>query len=83
MRGEKVKAAAEIPVGATWKAVDCYGSIGIVYLQERHPKAEIWRWTFCYSDGSGVKQDWNTSRRGAREECSINLHNPVRFKRVK
>ena len=67
------------PIGATWKCTDKYGMEGTIWLAERSNSFEVWRWSSCYSDGSGREFDWGTSYQSCKNQ--INVYG--RFKRVK
>lgn len=79
---------SDYPIGATWAYVDEQGSRGSVWLAERHNSGfEVWRWSFCYSDGSGNKFDWCISKAAAVSECSVKFKDrrtskKPRFKRM-
>lgn len=75
------------PIGATWVYVDEQGSRGSVWLAEKNRGFEVWRWSFCYSDGSGHKFDWCVNKAAAVSECSVKFKDRItskkpRFKRV-
>lgn len=59
----------EIPVDATWEAIDSQGSIGRVWLNRRDEGLEMWMYSRRYSDGSGLEQDWAPSHRKAVDLC--------------
>ncbi len=72
------------PLGATWKANGLNGRASI-RLEKREVSFEVWRWSYCYPDGSGCRSDWGTSRRMVRDDCpAIRDANGkwVRFKRI-
>lgn len=75
-------------VNDTWEYVDPKsGSKGRVILASREKVAghifEVWRWYFCYADGSGSQLDWTPSKRKAVEECSTCFGHKCRFTKVK
>lgn len=71
------------PIGAEWKAVDSRGSIGSVWLATRHDEShEVWRWMFCYADGSGHRSDWMATKAEAVRECRGHFSETVRFKLI-
>ena len=73
----------DYPIGATWEFVNERGDIGRVWLKERNEFFEVWMWSKEYSDGSGLRFDWTTSRRTAIAECPIwSSTLKRRFKRV-
>ena len=73
---------SDYPVGALWRAEGTNG-ICEVWLTRRSGGSEMWRWSFCFRDGSGMKNDWGTTKRTVIEECKMYLAGPVRFTRVK
>ena len=66
------------PIGATWE-LKKNGMIAHIWLGDISEFHEIWRWSICYSDGSGLRFDWRTSYRGCKDEIPIS----GRFKRIK
>lgn len=76
------KSKSIYPIGATWEYSDD-NMRGSVWLAEISYGHEIWRWSFCYSDGSGSKADYSYNRRSAIEECAAKFRKKVRFKRLK
>ena len=73
---------SEYPIGATWKGEDKRtGKIAHIWLEERYEHFEVWRWAWCYRDGSRPwnSSDWGTSYRMCKEELPVNC----RMKRIK
>lgn len=79
----------DYPVGATWEAKNERGRI-IIWLDEKKPYLNVWRWQFYYAGGSSPAgfdgEDWEPSYQLCRKECGYRLHingKIPRFKRVK
>ena len=69
-------------VGATWKGTDQKsGKRAKIWLAERNEFFEVWKWSWCYSDGSTgfPSQDWGTSYRICKDKVPVDC----RMKRVK
>ena len=72
----------DYPVGATWKGEDLKtGRRATIWLYERSAHLEVWRYSWCYPDGSTSfpSSDWGMSYRMCKESLPFDC----RMKRVK
>lgn len=75
----------DYPVGSSWVAENKHKK-GIAWLKEKHPKLQIWYYSSCFKDGSGMETNWVTSKDKAVSLCKIGMntftYGDVRFKKL-